>query len=70
MAKFRTAKGVLNLRGIEHLRTAGGSNDYEFANEVAGLTANRSGQVYTGDASRIGRNNKATTANLRGEYSR
>lgn len=69
MAKFRTSKGVLNLRGIEHLRTAGGSNDYEFANEVAGLGANSAGQAYTGN-NRVGRNNQRTTANLRGEYGR
>ncbi|HYF93894.1 MAG TPA: hypothetical protein VD969_16900 [Symbiobacteriaceae bacterium] len=66
MAKFRTGNGVLNLRGIEHLRTAGGSNDYEFANEVAGLGANDAGQAYTGNK----RNGQRTTANLRGEYNR
>ena len=64
MAKFRTDKGVLNLRGIEHLRTAGGSDDYEFANEVAGVGANGAGQAYTG-TNRAGRNTQGTTANLR-----
>lgn len=67
MAKVRTEKGTLNLRGISRRELSARGTDTEFARELGGFLANPTGGG-NAQAGRVGANEGL--ANRRGQNSR